>query len=86
MHNVDVFSVQRLGNNCFVALHDDPVLQCEFMSVREEETNSRLELVCSGGPSSLNNCTEGLQDLILCYVLSEFFQMGCRDVSHLYGF
>lgn len=77
---------QRLGDDCFVAFHDDPVLHCKFVPVREGETYSRLELGFPGEPSSLNDCTEGLLHLILCCVLSEFLQTGCGDVTHQHDF
>ena len=42
-HNVDLLSVQGLGDDCFVAFHDEPILHCPFVSVGKDKTDSMLE-------------------------------------------
>ena len=61
-------------------------LHCEFVSIREEDFHSRLELAFFGRPAFLNERAEGLQDLVHCCVPSEFLQMGCGDVAHQHDF
>lgn len=52
MHDTDVFSVQRLRDDWFVAFHDDFILHSKVISVREKRDDGRLQLALFSGPST----------------------------------